>query len=82
MSQLEKTLGFRPAIDLKAQPIPVIREITRKGAEATDKQYPPPVVEGLESEDKQIDTVNGDKITVRIYRTPKLKGKKNPVLVL
>lgn len=80
--QLEKKIGFRPTIDLRSKPIDEIRAITAKGAAATDAQFPPPVVEGLVSEDRQIDTINNDKIDIRIYTLEKLKGKKSPVVVL
>jgi hypothetical protein len=67
---------------LRSQPLDIIRENVAKGAAATDALYPPPLIEGLHSEDRQIETINGDKIAIRIYTSDKIKGKKSPVVVL
>jgi acetyl esterase/lipase len=79
---LEKSIGFRPTLDLHALPIPEIRENTRKNAALTDEKYPPPVVPGLESKDREIPTKDGQKITLRIYQSKETKQKKAPVVIL
>ena len=63
-------------------PLDTIRENTRIGAAATDAKYPPPVIPGLVTENKQVPTVDKKTITVRIYTSDELKGKKVPVCIL
>ena len=63
-------------------PLDTIRENTRIGAAATDAKYPPPVIPGLVTENKQIPTVDKKTITVRIYTSDELKQKKAPVCIL
>jgi hypothetical protein len=59
-----------------------IRELTRKGAMATDAAYPPPEILGLQTEDIQIPSVGNATITVRVYTSDKIRGKKSPVCIL
>jgi hypothetical protein len=80
--QLEKTLGFRPAINLKALPLDEIRENVRKGAMATDKLFPPPVFEGMLVEDRYVEAVDKEKILVRVYQPGTANEAKFPVCVL
>jgi acetyl esterase/lipase len=47
-----------------------------------DANYPPPVYEDIVTEDKEIPTVENGTIPIRIYKSPKTKGKKAPVCVL
>jgi len=49
---------------------------------ATDAAYPPPEIPGLKTEDKQIPTVGNGTITVRVYTSDKIRGKKSPVCIL
>jgi hypothetical protein len=80
--QLEKKLGFRPTIDLRAGDLNAIREATRKGAEATDAAYPPPEIPGLQTKDIQIPSAGNGTITIRVYTSDKIRGKKSPVCIL
>jgi hypothetical protein len=67
---------------LKALPISVVRENVTKGALATDALFPPPVFEGLLVEDRYVDSINKEKILVRVYRPGNSMGSKLPVCIL
>jgi acetyl esterase/lipase len=75
-------LGFRPGIDLRAVPIEEIRDNTAKGAAAMSIKFPPPVVAGLVSEDREIPTSDGATILVRIYKLDSLRGRTTPTVIL
>ena len=82
LSQLEKRLGIRPAIDLKVQTIAEIREAGRVGALQLEQSFPPPKFEGVKIEEKYIPTKDGDKFLVRVYHPKEAsEGKKLPVIV-
>jgi len=49
---------------------------------ATDAAYPPPEIPGLQTEDIQIPSVGNATITVRVYTSDKIRGKKSPVCIL
>ena len=48
----------------------------------TDEKYPPPVIPGLVTEDREVSTHDGETITLRIYQSSETKGKKAPVVIL
>ena len=47
-----------------------------------DANYPPPVYEGVVTEDKEIPSVENGTIPIRIYKSSKTKDKESPVCVL
>jgi hypothetical protein len=69
-------------VDLRAAPMEQIRKTVRLMASERDKLYPPPVIEGLRTEDRDIPTVNQDTIAIRVYKMDSFYGKKSPVVVL
>lgn len=45
-------------------------------------KFPPPVVAGLVSEDREIPTSDGATILVRIYKLDSLRGRTTPTVIL
>ena len=78
--QLEKSIGMKPLINLKADSIDNIRAASKKNAAAIAHLAPPPPTEGLTVHDENIPVHGGASIIVRIY-TPEIPAPR-PVAVL